>query len=112
MDEDFKAVSEDVNHDPADAGTTSEQGFDPDRYRHHLGEFSLTPEQEDELMRVLWTMMLSFVDLGWGVDSVHNIFSQMVDKSLHDEENPIESKNTHTGEPTKHAAKSARNDEA
>ena len=91
MDEDFKAVSDDVNNDPADAGTTGEQAFDPDRYRHHLEDFALTREQEDELMRVLWTMMLSFVDLGWGVDSVHNIFAQMVDKSLQGAENSIES---------------------
>ena len=112
MDEDFKAVCDDVNNDPVGVGTTSEQGFDPDRYRHHLDGFALAREQEDESMRVLWTMMLSFVDLGWGVDSVHNIFSQMVDKSLNDEENSIESKNTHTGEPIKHAAKTARKDEA
>lgn len=111
MDEDFKAVSEDVASGPPSGETTGEQAFDPDRYRHHLEDFALTREQEDELMRVLWTMMLSFVDLGWGVDSVHNIFAQMVDKSLQGAENPIDSNNRTIRKTLESAAQTAGKDE-
>ena len=45
--------------------------FDPDKYRHNLEEFDLTQEEQDELLRILFTIMAAFVDLGFGVDSIH-----------------------------------------
>lgn len=42
--------------------------FDPERYRADLAELSLTPEQETELLGCLWSIMRSFVELGFSVE--------------------------------------------
>ena len=44
--------------------------FEPDDYRHHLDEFDLTQEQQNELLESLWMIMSTMVDIGWGVDTV------------------------------------------
>ncbi len=62
--------------------------LEPDDYRDELAEFELTPEQETELLQVLWNIMSTMVDLGWGLDSVqlfslpkaHKIDSDSSDK--------------------------------
>lgn len=87
------------------AGTLA---LDPERYRHHLEAFEMTPEQENELLRTLWELTIAFVDLGWGVDSIHNIFAQMVDKSLNSAENHVESKGKSKKKGIESAAKMAR----
>lgn len=46
--------------------------FNAERYRAELAGLQMSPAQEEELLRTLWTIMSAFVDLGWGVDSVQN----------------------------------------
>lgn len=43
--------------------------FDPERYRHHIAHLNMSEEAQTELMAVLWRMMQSFVDLGFGEDT-------------------------------------------
>ena len=43
---------------------------DVEKYREHVREFDLTTEEEAELLKNLWLIMASFVDLGFGVDSI------------------------------------------
>lgn len=43
---------------------------DIEKYREHVQEFDLTPEEEAELLKDLWLIMAAFVDLGFGVDSI------------------------------------------
>ena len=45
--------------------------FDIDEYLPDVAEFDLTEEQARELLAQLWRIMEAFVDLGFGVDSVH-----------------------------------------
>ncbi|GEM_PF-4911845 len=43
--------------------------FDPERYRHHIAHLNMSEEAQTELMAVVWRMMQSFVDLGFGEDA-------------------------------------------
>lgn len=97
MDEDFKAVSEDVASGPPSGKTTGEQAFDPDRYRHHLDAFDLTGEQEDQLMHTLWNIMYTFARLGWGGDPVQLIFAQIAENSLIVGQDALEGSNNFKG---------------
>ena len=45
--------------------------FDAEEYLPHLAEFDLSDAQARELLTTLWNIMTAFVDLGFGVDSVH-----------------------------------------
>ena len=42
--------------------------FDPAKYHTELDDFDLTEEQKQELLAVLWSIMCSFVELGFSVD--------------------------------------------
>ena len=44
--------------------------LNPDEYREDLDEFDLTREQQDELLGILWNIMRTFVEIGFGLDSV------------------------------------------
>ena len=48
--------------------------LDPDEYREDLDEFDLTRAQQDEMLAVLWNIMRTFVEIGFGLDSVQ-VFS-------------------------------------
>lgn len=43
---------------------------DPEKYREYLDGFDLSEEEQNELLKTLWTIMAGFVDLGFGVDSI------------------------------------------
>jgi hypothetical protein len=64
-------------------GTTDANGsggyapeLDEEKFRVHLASLSLTREQESALLRTLWQIMRTFVDLGFGQDPVHLIFDE------------------------------------
>lgn len=44
--------------------------FDFEKYRADTDAFALSDEQARELLETLWSIMASFVHLGFGVDSV------------------------------------------
>jgi hypothetical protein len=35
-----------------------------------LEEYELSKEEEDELLKVIWSIMAGFVEMGFGVDSI------------------------------------------
>lgn len=51
--------------------------FDAAEYLPHMEEFDLTEEQATELLATIWEIMKAFVDLGLGVDSIHQIFPEL-----------------------------------
>lgn len=53
----------------------------PDDYRDDIAEFGLTKAQEDELLLTLWEMMRICVEIGYGVDIIHNVFNGLVENS-------------------------------
>lgn len=44
--------------------------FDVALYQHYLDDSGLSEEQKRDFLEVLWSLMVSFVDLGFGIDPV------------------------------------------
>lgn len=53
--------------------------FEPDKYRGYLEEFELSTEQENVLLGTLFNIMRTFVDIGFGLDSVQMFSPALVD---------------------------------
>lgn len=70
-DKDLPILSEATQ--PSVMGT---QSFDPKKYLNYIDDPHLTDAQKTEFLQTLWTIMSSFVDLGFGVDSVMPILEQ------------------------------------
>lgn len=51
--------------------------FNPDEYRHHLADYQLTREEQDEFLRSLSIIIQIFVDLGFGSDPLQLLFPEM-----------------------------------
>lgn len=66
--------------------------FDAEEYLAHMSEFDLSEEQARELLATLWNIMAAFVDLGFGVDSIHRIFPELNGFSGEADADPVESK--------------------
>ena len=75
--------------------------LNPDEYREELAEFDMTKEQQDELLQVLWDIISTFVNIGWGVDTVQmflpDIFGEVAPDFDADSEKLLESKDALTG---------------
>lgn len=54
---------------------------DLEDFRPYFSEYDLDQAQKDELIRTLWNIMCAFVDLGWGVDSIHFSLPDLTDFS-------------------------------
>ena len=52
--------------------------LDPDEYREYLEGFDLDEARKNELLAVLWNIMRTFVEIGFGLDSVQT-FSTATD---------------------------------
>lgn len=55
--------------------------FDAEEYLPYVAEFDLTEEQASELLATLWEIMKAFVDLGFGVDSIHEFLPALKEVS-------------------------------
>jgi hypothetical protein len=61
-----------------------------DEYREYLDEFEITEEQKAELLQTLWWIMVTFADIGWGVDSVQQCVPSLADFSSAAESDGLE----------------------
>ncbi len=68
--------------------------LEPGDYRHHLDDFGLTEEQQNELLASLWSIMSTLVDIGWGVDTVQMLLPELFTEVAPDSEKLLESKDT------------------
>ena len=66
--------------------------LDPDKYRAYLANMEMTEAQQNEFLETLWNIMRTFVEIGWGLDSVQTLFSGIVEKAMHDERETLEQK--------------------
>lgn len=64
--------------------------FDADKYRRYLEEMTLTPEQESELLAVLWDIMSTMVDIGFGEHSVQRVMDSLIINASIEAEDPLE----------------------
>ena len=55
--------------------------LDPEEYRKDLEEFDLTKDQQDELLEVLFNIMRTFVEIGFGLDSVQMFSTATIARS-------------------------------
>ena len=66
--------------------------FDPDKYRDGIAELGLTTEQENDMLEALWHIMKTFVEMGWGVDTVQLFLPELFEKPGLDSGNLVDSK--------------------
>jgi hypothetical protein len=66
--------------------------LDLSRYSSELAELDLTEEQEAELLKTLYFIMATFVDLGFGVDSVTRALPALADFSSSADSDALEEK--------------------
>lgn len=64
---------------------------DLDEFRPYFTEYDLEKAQMDEFLRALWSVMCAFVDLGWGVDSIHFSLPELTDFSAPEAETEVQS---------------------
>ncbi len=55
-----------------------------DDYRDDLEGLALTDEEASELLSMLWKIMSTMVDMGWGVDVTHIVLPELFEKSCKD----------------------------
>ena len=68
--------------------------FEPNDYRHHLDDFDLSEDQQNELLASLWYIMSTLVDIGWNVDTVQILLPDIFTEVAPDSKKLIESKST------------------
>jgi len=66
--------------------------FDAAKYQEYIKDFDLPEEQQRELLQTLWWIMVAFVDLGFGVDSVQQCLPALKDFALAADANALEQK--------------------
>ncbi len=47
--------------------------LDPDKFRSFLDDAALDPQQQDELLKELWVILVGFVDLGFGLNPIQHV---------------------------------------
>jgi hypothetical protein len=75
-----------------DAPCTGVTGLDVSRYSEYVKDFELDEEQQTELLQTLWWIMATFVDLGFGVDSVQRCLPALAEMSSETAEDEVKSK--------------------
>lgn len=61
-----------------------------DEYREYLDEYNITEEQKVELLETLWWIVVNFVDIGFGIDSVQRCLPALKEMTLASDENELE----------------------
>ncbi len=68
--------------------------FDPDEYREDIAELGLTKEQENEVLAALYYIMKTFVEIGWGVDTLQMFFPELLENNSQDSGKLVEINHT------------------
>jgi hypothetical protein len=72
-----------------EGGLSGVPPLDVGKWRPYLDDFDITEEQKAEIIRILWNMMITFVDLGFGQESVQRIFPAIAAISSMDGEGAV-----------------------
>ncbi|GAB4182351.1 MAG: hypothetical protein Tsb002_03510 [Wenzhouxiangellaceae bacterium] len=67
--------------------------LDCDAYREELAGLKLSTEEENQVLAALWHIVCGLVDLGLGLDSASLVMPAMIQKTMDDDENELESLN-------------------
>ena len=63
---------------------------DLEPYLPEVEEHFCSDEEAMEFLRTLWNIMCAFVDLGWGVDSIHFAFPELAEAALSSSDQDID----------------------
>lgn len=66
--------------------------LNPEEYRHALADLEISPAQQDELLHALWHIISTFVDIGWGVDTVRIVLPELFENAGSDPKKMLEQK--------------------
>ena len=58
--------------------------FDVTRYDKYLADCDLTEEQKQEFLETLWNIIVSFVDIGFGIDATQAVCGQLLQTAFKD----------------------------
>ena len=84
------------------AGTAALPPPTLNEFREYLDDYELSEEQKNELLQTLWWIMVSFVDIGFGVNSVGRYLPALEEFSLANGGNALEQSNpTHETDAAK-----------
>ena len=82
------------NHDEKVRGSPDTQSQDdeafptlklePEKYKGHLEGLEITDEQVEELLKILWNIMYTMVDIGMGFDSIQTLFAALAENAGQD----------------------------
>ena len=79
-----------------EGGAEHALAFDPSEYVDYMAGFDLTDAQQVEVLQTLWHIMVSMVDMGWGVDNIQlmlpDVFNQEAEADTVTLTQPIERK--------------------
>jgi hypothetical protein len=70
--------------------------LDVQDYLPGMDDFDMSEERKVEFLHTLWEIMSALVDLGWGVDSIHNFIPALREISSN-ETSTDEKMESHTG---------------
>lgn len=81
---------------PHAVSTRTDLGPVPDldlgRYKPYLEDSDLSDAEKAEFLSALWSIMVGFVDLGFGVDSVQRLFPEIFENAPEAHEDTLESR--------------------
>lgn len=85
----------DTSHKP-EAPLRTSLKTDLNQFAHHLDGADLSDAQKQDLLEALWSLMIQFVDLGFGVSPTQNTCGQLkksTDQAPRDSADQVQSKN-------------------
>lgn len=77
--------------------------FDVDEYRKYIEDEDLTEAQAEELLGAIWLIMVSFVDLGFGIHPVQHAMDERQKMLATDSSRGLDSSRTRRKQPKKAA---------
>ena len=83
MKEIFPGNNKELRGEPAEATHEAMQSptLNPEGYREYLEDFDLDEAEQNELLIVLWNIMRSFVEMGFGLNSVQMLLPAIAENS-------------------------------
>lgn len=78
-----------INHEQNNTYPTAPLELNVQEYLDDLSGLELTEEEATELLTILWNIMATMVDIGWGVDTTHIILPELFGKACKLDENSL-----------------------
>lgn len=81
-----------ITSEQANANALQPLHLNPEEYRHALADLDISQAQQDALLYALWHIISTFVDMGWGVDTVRIVLPELFENAGSDSQKMLEQK--------------------